>query len=60
LTMETIIDEDFVNGNWITEVQRLRKLKDPNYKTDLEICQELRAQGPETPEDKTKPDGNPA
>ena len=58
--METIIDEDFVNGNWITEVQRLRKLKDPDYKTDLEICQELRTQEPETPEDKTKPDGNPA
>ena len=37
-----IIDEDFDNGNWITEVQRLRKLKDPNYKTDSEICEELR------------------
>ena len=40
-----MIDEDFDNGNWMAELQRQRKLKDPNYKTDLEICQELRAQG---------------
>mgnify|MGYP006919237525 FL=1 len=60
MTITTMIDEDFDNGNWMAELQRQRKLKDPNYKTDLEICQELRAQGPETPEDKTKPDGNPA
>ena len=55
--MAAIIDEDFDNGNWITEVQRLRKLKDPKYKADLEICEELAAKGAK-PENKT--DAQPA
>jgi len=58
LTMAAIIDEDFENGNWITEVQRLRKLEDPKYKADLEICEELAAKRGAKPEDKT--DAQPA
>lgn len=39
-----IINEDFDNGNWMAELQRLRKLKDPNYITDAELAEQMRKQ----------------
>jgi hypothetical protein len=49
-----IINENTKNGNWMAELQRLHKRKDPTYITDAELAEQMRKQqdAKDKPEDK--------